>query len=62
MSEAWIRVAFGRSREVAMDRFVTWRHCSRRDLSDDDTRVYWGTHADGGDYWEVWVREQESDG
>jgi hypothetical protein len=40
-----------------MDDFVIWRYRDSRELRDEDVRVDWGTYSDGGDYWEVWIRE-----
>jgi hypothetical protein len=40
-----------------MEEFALWRDRNERDLRTDDIRVDWGRSSDGGDYWEVWVRE-----
>ena len=53
MSESWIHVAYGRCREEAIGRFVAWKEATGSAPADEDVRVNWGRHADGGDYWEI---------
>lgn len=61
MEERWSRVAFARTREAVMDEFVAWRERTGRFPSEDEIRVNWGTYADGGDYWEVLVKDPDID-
>jgi len=56
MSESWMRVAEGRSREEMNRRFVAWKEAAGSSPTDEELRVSWGRHADGGDYWEVLYR------
>jgi hypothetical protein len=59
MTESWIRVAYGRSREEAARQFVAWKAATESTPADEDVRVNWGRHADGGDYWEVLHRGEQ---
>jgi hypothetical protein len=61
--QSWIRVAYARSREEAIHQFVAWKQAGGFVPADEDMQVYWGRHADGGDYWEIIYRPRagESD-
>ena len=58
MSESWVRIAYGRSREDAVRQFLAWKEATGVAPRDEDVQLNWGRHADGGDYWEVLHRGQ----
>lgn len=53
MDEGWTQVAYARTRDEAIGQFVAWKEQTGSTPADEDVRVNWGRHADGGDYWEI---------
>ena len=51
--EIWTPVAYARTRTEAINQFVAWKERTGNTPRDDEVRVNWGRHADGGDYWEI---------
>ncbi|WP_229076640.1 hypothetical protein [Actinoplanes sp. DH11] len=49
----WERVALARTREDAFRQFEAWKERTGLTPAENDIRLNWGRHADGGDYWEI---------